>query len=392
MRLFKVKFNINKALIVFVLMGMMRLNAQERTISTAVPFLNNIVDARSSGLGSLGVATSPDVYAQQWNPAKYIFSEEQKGASISFSPYSLGVSNDVYLAAATFFTKPSERSAWGASFRYFNLGEVILNDYEGGQIIDRGSVKPNELALDLSYSLSLNERFSMSVSGRYIHSNLGQVETSNPYKIHSVAFDIGTYYQGEFTNSVRFRHGAVISNLGPKVRYLESDQTVFIPIQLKLGSSVEFEIDKDNSFSASLELKKMLVPSLLEDQFESSLIEGIFQSFSDSSHIDGGEFSEISWALGAEYHFLSNFTLRSGYFKQSPKRGGLHFFALGTGFKTKQIQADLSYLINVSSIQNQLQNKIRFSVSFPLDFLSTADSEPSPDEQTAKEPTEVTTK
>ena len=46
---------------------------QERAITTAVPFLTIAADARASGMGDMGVATSFDAYSQQWNPAKYAF-------------------------------------------------------------------------------------------------------------------------------------------------------------------------------------------------------------------------------------------------------------------------------------------------------------------------------
>ena len=42
-------------------------NAQlERAITTAVPFLTVASDARAAGMGDIGVATTFDVYAQQW--------------------------------------------------------------------------------------------------------------------------------------------------------------------------------------------------------------------------------------------------------------------------------------------------------------------------------------
>ena len=49
-----------------------------RVITTGVPFLLISPDARSAGMGELGVATSPDVFSQQWNPSKYVFSEKGK--------------------------------------------------------------------------------------------------------------------------------------------------------------------------------------------------------------------------------------------------------------------------------------------------------------------------
>ena len=48
----------------------------DRTITTAVPFLLISGDARASGMGDQGVATSPDAFSQQWNPAKFAFAEQ----------------------------------------------------------------------------------------------------------------------------------------------------------------------------------------------------------------------------------------------------------------------------------------------------------------------------
>ena len=47
-----------------------------KIIQTAVPSLMISPDARASGLGEQGVATSPDTFSQHWNPAKYVFLEK----------------------------------------------------------------------------------------------------------------------------------------------------------------------------------------------------------------------------------------------------------------------------------------------------------------------------
>src|SRR5690606_2773566 len=59
---------------------------QERTITTAVPFLTIAADARASGMGDMGVATSFDAHSQQWNPAKYAFATQKSGVGISYTP------------------------------------------------------------------------------------------------------------------------------------------------------------------------------------------------------------------------------------------------------------------------------------------------------------------
>ena len=105
----------------FVILCMViRLNAQERIITTGVPFLLITPDARAAGMGELGVATSADAYSQQWNPAKYSFSESKSGLGLSYTPYLRQIVDDIFLGNLTYFIRTNERSAWAASFKYFS--------------------------------------------------------------------------------------------------------------------------------------------------------------------------------------------------------------------------------------------------------------------------------
>src|SRR5690606_10352870 len=78
---------------------------QERAITNAVPFLTIAADARASGMGDMGVATSFDAYSQQWNPAKYAFATQKSGVGISYTPYLETIVNDVSLLNATYYNK-----------------------------------------------------------------------------------------------------------------------------------------------------------------------------------------------------------------------------------------------------------------------------------------------
>ena len=55
-------------------------------------------DARASGLGEQGVATSPDAFSQHWNPAKYVFLDNKSGVGVSYTPYLSKLVSDVFLA------------------------------------------------------------------------------------------------------------------------------------------------------------------------------------------------------------------------------------------------------------------------------------------------------
>ncbi len=70
---------LNSSILVFIALFISvlfsnRITAQERVISTGVPFLLITPDARAAGMGEQGVATSVDAFSQQWNPSKYLFS------------------------------------------------------------------------------------------------------------------------------------------------------------------------------------------------------------------------------------------------------------------------------------------------------------------------------
>jgi len=107
-------------------------------------------------MGDIGVATSPDTYSQQWNPAKYAFATDKQGFSVSYTPYLTDIVNDISLGQATYYNRFNDRSAFAGSIRYFSLGEIELRD-------DVNSipniVKPSEFSLDLSYSLHLGDYF-----------------------------------------------------------------------------------------------------------------------------------------------------------------------------------------------------------------------------------------
>src|SRR5690554_2700026 len=125
------KFSMRK--IVLLLIGLLifkELNAQEanRVISVAVPFLLIPADARSAGMGDVGVATSADGFSQQHNPAKYAFALEGQGVSVSYTPYLTEIVNDINLGQLNYYYRLNERSAAAASLRYFGLGDIQLTE------------------------------------------------------------------------------------------------------------------------------------------------------------------------------------------------------------------------------------------------------------------------
>ena len=360
-----------------------------RAITTGIPFLLVAPDARSAGMGDMGVATSVDGFSQQYNPAKYAFSEAKSGVSLSYTPYLSRLVNDISLSYGTYFNRLNEYSAVSASVKYFTLGSIFITE----DINDPGfDVKPNELAVDLAYSLRLSDRFSMAVALRYLRSNL-RVQTNNVEITPATTFgaDITGYYQSEEIAyndfNGRWRAGFAIQNLGPKFSYDDGDQDVFQPTTLRLGGGFDFIFDPNNTLALTAEVTKLLVPTPPALGFEDTdgdgerdddepviiiggedndvgFLQGVFQSFGDAPDGFSEELREFTWSLGAEYRYQNSFALRAGYFNEAEDKGARRFFALGAGFKYSTINIDLSYLFSASRVQSPLENTLRFSLTF----------------------------
>lgn len=378
-----------KILILTLLAIACRVTAQEnRVITTSVPFLNIAANARAAGMGDVGVATSMDAFSQQWNPAKFAFAENKVGVGISYTPYLQSIVTDISLLNANYFNKINERSAFAVSIRYFGLGEIELR--QTAQQDDFTIVKPNEFAVDGSYSLKLSSQFSMAVLGRFISSNLKfQESTSDSQAANAFAIDVAGFYRSReiaYNNfDGRWRAGFNLSNLGGKIQYDAGGQQNFLPTNLKVGTGFDFILDQDNVLGITTEFNKLLVPTPRdfngdgnidpEDTLEYrsiGFLNGVFESFGDAPDGFSEELKEITWALGAEYSYQDAFMIRTGYFNESEEKGSRKFFTLGAGFKFKTSQVDLSYLFSTSKVRNPLENTLRFSLTFNLgeEFLN----------------------
>lgn len=367
------------------------LTAQDRVITTGVPFLLVASDARAAGLADQGVATSPDAYSQQWNPAKYAFALEKQGVSVSYTPYLTQLVNDISLGQVNYYNRFQERMAFALSLRYFSLGEIELR-----QNFDDPAnvVKPNELAIDGSYSLQLSETFSMSVAGRYIRSNLKLADANtDAVPGSSFAVDVAGYFQSEeiaFNDfNGRYRLGFNFQNLGPKISYDKTKNDIssnFLPSNLRLGGAFDFIFDEYNKVTTSVEFAKLLVPTPqnsdlngdgfittpeevalrtqnIADYNSINWVSGILKSFGDAPDGFSEELKEFTYSVGAEYAYQDSFALRLGYFNESPLKGARRFFSLGAGFKYSKATIDVSYLFSASKVKNPLENTLRFSLT-----------------------------
>ena len=347
------------------------------TITTAVPFLMISPDSKAGAMGDVGVATTPDANSMHWNPAKLSFTNDDMGASMSYVPWLRALVPDINLSYLTGYKKLDNNQAIGLEMRYFSLGDITFTDVLGTTI---GQYKPHELALGTSYARKLSRQFSLAISGRYIYSNLtggqsaGGVETVAG---QSIAADLAGY----FTKPVRMGGqemdlavGLNISNIGSKVSYTETSIRDFIPINMRLGSAIESDIDEYNKISLAFDLNKLLVPTppitengeiKIGESPDVGVVSGMFQSFGDAPGGFNEEMREINYSIGTEYWYANQFAIRAGYFFEHATKGGRQFMTFGSGVKYSAFTLDFSYLVNANNdagATNPLANTMRFSM------------------------------
>lgn len=342
-------------------------------------------DARAAGLGDVGAATDPDVVSQFWNPAKYPFTISRAGVALNYTPWLRQLVNDIDLAYLAGYYRIGDYSAISGSFRYFSLGEV--NTYVG-QTKDGGiTINPYEMSADIAYSLMLSEHFSLGAAVRWIYSDLTYDFKEETTPGSAFAADIAAYYQNYINLGARESQlgiGLNISNIGSKITFGGSDNSEFIPTNLRLGASLMVPVDEYNRFTIAADANKLLVPTypkqdegesteayqerVQKDYYDVSSIGGIFKSFGDAPNGAKEELQEIQWSVGAEYVYHDQFSLRAGYHHQSENKGNLKYFTVGAGFKMNVFSLDAGYVIAMAK-SNPLDQTLRFSLSFDMDGI-----------------------
>ena len=299
--------------------------------------------------------------------------------------------SDIDLVSASGYYKIKDVQTVAASFRFFSLGNVLIQKEPGDQGLN---VKPYDLAVDVSYSRILTKNFSMGVALRFIWSDLtGGYSADGEYVEPgwSIAADISGYYGQKVPFDWGTGFGAFgfnISNIGKKVEYGDYRSAAFLPTNLRLGGSFTMPIDQYNHISLNVDLNKLLVPSRpiynadieTEEEYQARLdeyynmdpITGIGRSFIDMPDGTPYDFAQqikkVNFSLGLEYDYNEQFFGRIGYYNESKQMGNRKYVTFGAGFKLNVFSLDVAYLLSVTK-NNPLDQTLRFTLGFNMNGL-----------------------
>ena len=375
---------LNLAALVMLIGSTITASAQDanpiNVVTTAVPFLRISPDARSGGMGDVGIATLPDANSIFWNLSKIPFAKSRSAIALTYTPWLKGLDlDDVYLVSAAGYHQLDELQAISASIRYFSLGNIQFTDNLGN---DLEKYRPREFAIDAGYSRKLSENLGIGIALRYINSNLasGQSASGSTYKTgSSVAGDLSIFHDGsQAGDESGINWGVTLSNLGAKIGYTnDATEKDFIPANLGLGVAYVNVFDESSKITFGLDVNKLLVPTppALGDSAglvayrNKGVVGSWFSSFGDAPGGFSEEIKEFQVSVGAEYSYNDQFAFRAGYFYEAPTKGDRKYFTVGAGLNYNMFGLNFSYLIPSGSgvNRNPLSNTLRFSLLFNLD-------------------------
>ena len=354
---------------------------QRNVITTAAPFLLISPDSRGAAMGDLGVATSADANSIHWNASKLAFIEGDARISLSAAPWLRQLVPDVWFYYMSGYKKIDKQSTVAMSLRYFTLGDIQFTDNNGNS---NGNYEPKEFALDGAYARRLSDNLSLGIALRFIFSDLarGQVGTSGAEIKAGIAGagDVSATYKNDMKIGERdfdYSIGGNISNIGNKITYTTEANRDFIPVNLRLGTFWNTQIDEYNEIGFGVDFNKLLVPTpqytydtlgnidgrVIDD---GPLIQGMLSSFGDAPGGFREELKEFTYSIGLEYWYAKQFALRAGYFHEAETKGARQYATFGAGLKYKVFQIDAAYLQPFTR-RHPLQNTIRFSLLFDID-------------------------
>ena len=327
----------------------------QKKITPALQTMNIAPDARSSGMGEVGAATSPDIFSQRWNAAKYAFMKDQGGVAVSYVPWLRDIAKDVHLGYMSGYYALPQNQSIGASLYFFSLGNIGLYDENANYL---ASVKPTEFAFDLSYSRCFGPNLSGGLTARYINSTVIE-GGSVPYteNAHNFAVDVAAYWQKPILlwgKNVEAAVGVTFSNIGTKLK-TGGGEEYFLPMSMRVGGRLTTALDELNSLSLSLDFNKLLVPEDYEYNND-AVATALFRSFSN------GFSSSLMTNVGIEYVYNKVFFARTGFYAEANRVGGRKYLTFGAGLSFSPLTFDVSYLTAVKGRDGILSNTFKFSL------------------------------
>lgn len=307
-----------------------------QTSEAGVLFLLIPPGARHNGMGQSGVSNSIDANAIYYNPGAlgFIITPERprdfQFMHVEWLPaFNL---NDLFYDYGSFAMYLEDIGVVGVNFTFFNMGEQIVTDNSGAETGQ--TIRSFDMALSASYATKLNETMGIGGNLKFIYSRLSNVSATaeNEKGIgSSVAIDVGFMKKDLFVKDLTF--GASISNIGPKIAYVDEAQADPLPTNLRLGVTYPIYQNETHRATATYEINRLIVKG--GKKGSDNLGTALFSTWTDNG------WHRLGHNFGAEYTYADFVSLRSG--TALDVAGDLYDLTFGAGIRYSIVRIDFAY-------------------------------------------------
>jgi hypothetical protein len=326
--------------------------------SSGVLFLLIAPGARAAGMGESFVSIADDATATYWNPAGLAF---QQGTEISLmhSNWLPQLAPDLYYDYATVRHGLGPIGTAGLSVTFINLGDQIIT----GELdpTPLGSFSSYELALAGSFGSKLSANGAAGVTLKFIYSNLAPQVSNTSQKgdgrATAFAVDLGYLHKNFLLNRLNF--GVNLTNIGPKITYIDAAQADPLPTNLRLGFSYYLIQQEYNSLVLTTEVDRLLVAPRKNGK-AAPVFEALGKALWDEPLKT--ELKHFIANIGAEYWYNNLLALRAGY--HYDEIGKVKYIAAGAGLKYSVYRLDFGYIS--AGEGHPLSDTMRFSLTFGI--------------------------
>ncbi|MBI5868618.1 MAG: PorV/PorQ family protein [candidate division Zixibacteria bacterium] len=243
---------------------------------------------------------------------------------------------DIYYEYLSYATHIEGWGTVGVSATFLSYGEISRTD-ERGKV--QGLFHSFDGALSVSYGTRLSSSLAGGLSAKIIYSRLadqGAGAEIGSGSATAFAMDAGILYH---TPWKRLTFGAALTNVGPKISYIDAQQADNLPSNLALGLAYKLVNSPYNRVTLVGEMNKELV----------SLGKGT-----------GSELKQIIYNTGLEYQYGSVIALRTGYINDED--GQIKTVTFGAGLAYQRFQLDFAYIPSTKEGM-PLANTLRVSLT-----------------------------
>ena len=211
---------------------------------SAVPFLLIAPNSRAAGIGESGTGSVDDVSAIFWNPGELAFLDGQEVSLTHANWLPQFQLPDLFYDHLNFRQRiDAIGGTIGASVTYLNLGEFQVTNSSGPTVVDK--FKSYEYAVTAGYATKAFEDLGLGINLRFIHSALSPIGTESEKGngiASTVSVDLALMWRPQVLDvpllgdiGKQFSVGVNLSNLGPKVTYVDAAQADPLPTNLRVG-------------------------------------------------------------------------------------------------------------------------------------------------------------